>query len=96
MGSGLRVHSPSGTPPAAGPRALASRRPLGERPLYLVDCRFEAGDALFEQLRLWLAEHRPDIETRTVRWHGRGFDPDPETFSELAADAGAAILGVGI
>lgn len=93
----LRVHDPTGIPPQTGSPVLAPRpRRLEYRPLYLVDCRFEAGDALLEQVRLWLAEHRPGIETRTVRWHGRGFDPDPDTFAELAEHAGAAILGVGI
>jgi hypothetical protein len=94
---GVRVLDPTGIPPRAGATELAPRpRRLEDRPLYLVDCRFEAGDALLEQVRAWLTEHRPDIETRIVRWRGRGFDDDPETFAELAADAGAAILGVGI
>jgi hypothetical protein len=93
----LRVHDPTGIPPQIGKQTLAARPVrLEDRPLYLVDCRFEAGDALLEQVRVWLAEHRPEIETRTVRWHGRGFDPDPDTFAELAEHAGAAILGVGI
>jgi hypothetical protein len=84
-------------PPRAGAKELAPRPPrLGDRPLYLVDCRFEAGDALLEQIRAWLAEHRPEVETRTLRWRGRGFDEDPEAFAELATEAGAAILGVGI
>jgi hypothetical protein len=93
----VRVLDPTGIPPQAGAQRLAPRpRRLEDRPLYLVDCGFEAGDALLEQVRAWLARHRPQIETRVVRWHGRGFDPDPETFAELAEHAGAAILGVGI
>jgi hypothetical protein len=93
----LRVHDPTGIPPRSGAKELAPRpRRLEDRPLYLVDCRFEAGDALLEQVRAWLAEHRPEIETRVIRWHGRGFDDDPRTFAELEAEAGAAILGVGI
>jgi hypothetical protein len=93
----LRVHDPTGTPPQTGSHTLAPRpERLEDRPLYLVDCRFEAGDALLEQIRIWFARHRPKLEVRTVRWHGRGFDDDPATFAELAERAGAAILGVGI
>jgi hypothetical protein len=92
-----RVQDPTGTPPQAALRTLAPRpQRLEDAPLYLVDCRFEAGDALLEQVRRWLAEQRPQVETRLIRWHGRGFDHDPETFAELAEHAGAAILGVGI
>jgi hypothetical protein len=93
----LTVLDPTGSPPRAQGIELAPRfdRLDGEL-VYLVDCRFEDADRLLEQVQRWMAEHRPAIHTKIVRWRGHGFDPDPETLADIAADGSAAILGVGI
>jgi hypothetical protein len=94
---GLTALDPTGYPPRTGGATLAPR--LGDLDgelVYLVDCRFEDADRLLEQVERWFLENRPAVRTKTVRWRGHGFDPDPETLAEVAADGSAAILGVGI
>jgi hypothetical protein len=93
----LIVLDPTGSPPRPQRVELAPRldRLDGEL-VYLVDCRFEDADRLLEQVQRWLAEHRPAVRTKIIRWSGHGFDPDPQTLADVASDGSAAILGVGI
>jgi hypothetical protein len=94
---GVSVLDPSGISPQVAGVQLAPRPAgLDGKIVYLVDCRFENADNLFEQMQRWFAEHMPAVETRVVHWRGHGFQPDPETLAEVAADGDAAILGVGI
>jgi hypothetical protein len=93
----LRVLDPTGHAPKLPGVQLAPRLPqLDGKLVYLVDCRFEDGDRFFAQLQRWFGEQLPAVRTRIVRWRGHGFDPDPQTLAEVAADGDAAILGVGI
>ena len=93
----LTVLDPTGSPPEAPGLSLAPRLPgLDGKLVYLVDCRFEDADRFFEQMRQWFADNLPRVETRLVHWRRRGFEDDPETLAEIAADGDAAILGVGI
>lgn len=93
----LSVLDPSGTPPkVAGVKLAARPAQLDGKIVYLVDCRFENADLLLEQMQRWFGEHMPAVETRVVHWRHHGFEPDPETLAQVAADGDAAILGVGI
>lgn len=93
----LAVLDPTGYPPEPAGIKLASRldRLDGEL-VYLVDCRFEDADRFLEQVQRWFTEHLPAVRTKIIHWRGHGFDPDPETLADVAADGSAAILGVGI
>jgi hypothetical protein len=93
----ITVFNPAGDPPPTARVSLAARpATLDGGVLYLVDCRFEAGDRLLAQIRDWFAEHLPAVETKTVRWRRHGFEPDDETLAQVASDGRAAIMGVGI
>jgi hypothetical protein len=99
MGSGdeLTVLDPRGYPPRHHGAQLARRLQRLEGELvYVVDCRFEAADRLLEQVCRWFSEYLPAVRTKLVHWRGHGFDPDPQTLAEVAANGSAAILGVGI
>lgn len=96
MAQKLTVHDPRGYPPKVEAKALApSLDSLDGRTLYLVDGRFNGAGAFMEQVQAWLAEHRPNVKTRLIRWR-EPFDDDPEASAEIKANADAAILGVGI
>jgi hypothetical protein len=93
----LTALDPTGFPPRAPGVEFAPRLDeLDGELVYLVDCRFEDADRLLEQVQRWLSEHRPAVRTKIIRWRGHGFDPDPQTLADVAADGSAAILGVGI
>lgn len=93
----LTVLDPAGHPPPIAAAPLAPRLDrLDGKLVYLVDCRFEDGDRFLEQMQRWFRERLPAVETRIVHWRGHGFEPDPQTLAEVAADGSAAILGVGI
>jgi hypothetical protein len=93
----LTVFDPAGHPPKVAGVRLAQRLDRVEGKLvYLVDCGFEDADRFFEQMQNWFVQHMPAVRTRTVHWRGHGFQPDPQTLAEVAADGDAAILGVGI
>jgi len=92
----LTVHDPRGYPPNVTGKRLAPRPPsLDGKLLYLVDCLFDNSDVFIDQLRRWFAEHLPGVTTRIIKPRESWVD-DPDMRSKIAADGGAAILGVGL
>jgi hypothetical protein len=95
--SDLTVLDPTGYPPKLdGPKLAPRLDSLDGKRVYLVDCRFEDADRFLEQMQRWFSENMPTVDIRIVHWRGHGFDPDPQTLADVAADGSAAILGVGI
>jgi hypothetical protein len=47
------------------------------------------------QLKGWLAEHEPRVNTEVVRWEDQ-HRPDPELCARIKHEGDAAILGVGL
>lgn len=96
MANDLSVLNPLGYPPKVQARGLApSLDSLSGRTIFLVDVGFENSDNFMEQLRAWLGEHEPGVETRIVRWHDQ-HKPDPALCRQIQAEGDAAILGVGL
>ncbi len=96
MADKVTVHDPRGYPPKVTGKALAPRKETLEgRKLYLVDCLFDNSAVFMSQLQNWFAEHLPAVETAIIRPRESWVD-DPEMRAAIAADGGAAILGVGL
>jgi hypothetical protein len=92
----LTVHDPRGYPPKVTGKALAPRiESLDGRTLYLVDCLFDNSDVFMAELRSWLSEHLPAVQTKVIRPRESWVD-DPEMREQVATDGDAAILGVGL
>ena len=92
----LSVHDPRGFPPKIVGKRLASRlESLDGKCVYLVDCLFDNSDVFIEQLRQWLAEHMPAVDTRVAK-PKESWQDDAELRSKIEADGDAAILGVGL
>jgi len=90
------VHDPRGYPPRVVGKRLATRPETIEgKTVYLVDCLFDNSDVFTEQLRQWLAEHLPTVKVRTIQ-PAKTWSDDEEMRARMAADAEAAILGVGL
>jgi len=96
MGSKIRVMNPMGYPPQITQVGMAPRldRLEGET-IYLVDCRFDDGDILMEQMRDWLAEHMPEVKTELCSKAGVYTERDPELYEEIRAKGAAAVVAVG-
>ena len=92
----VTVHDPRGYPPKVVGKRLAPRPETIEgKTVYLVDCLFDNSDVFTEQLRQWLAEHLPTVKVRTIQ-PAKTWSDDEEMRARMAADAEAAILGVGL
>ena len=91
----LAVLDPTGYPPTVTGRGLApSLGQLEGKTVFLVDVGFENSDHFMQQLKGWLAQHRPAVRTQVVRWRDQ-HGPDPELCERIKAEGDAAILGVG-
>ena len=92
----IKVHDPRGYPPKVTGKRLAPRlHTLDGKILYLVDCLFDNSELFMEQLRMWFAEHLPDVITRIIKPRESWVD-DPDMRQRIAADGDAAIFGVGL
>lgn len=92
----LTVHDPRGyAPKVTGKRLAARPEALDGKTLYLVDCLFDNSAAFMSQLQDWFAVHLPAVRSKTIKPRESWVD-DPEMRATIAADGGAAILGVGL
>lgn len=92
----LHVLDPMGYPPVIEQLTLAPRlTTLSGKSVYLVDCRFDDGDLLMQQMQNWFQEHMPEVRTVLRSKAGIYSDRDPELYEEIRANADAAIVAVG-
>ena len=92
----LTVHDPLVYPPKVVGKRLAPRlSSLDGKTIYQVDCRFDNSDVFMDQLTHWFSEHLPAVNVRTIQPKETWAD-DQEMRARIAADADAAILGVGL
>src|SRR5262249_22579543 len=92
----LSVLNPRGYPPRIAPLRMAERPDgLGDRPIYLIDCRFDDGDILMEQMQHWFRERMPSAKTELRRKSGVYTERDPELYEEIRARKGVAVVAVG-
>jgi hypothetical protein len=95
-GEKIAVLNPMGYPPRVAPLRMAERSDgLGGRPVYLVDCRFDDGDILMEQMQHWFAERMPAVRTELRRKSGVYTERDPELYEEIRERKGVAVVAVG-
>lgn len=91
-----RVHNPMGYPPQIEQKRLAPRvTDLSGQTLYLVDCRFDDGDILVEQMANWFGEHRPDINIEVRRKSGVYMERDETLYNEIQHKGAGAVMAVG-
>jgi hypothetical protein len=92
----IEVHQPMGYPPTIEQLGMARRLDsLEGKTVYLVDCRFDDGDLLLQQMQNWLAEYMPGVRTVFVQKDGVYTEDDPRLFEEIRQRGDAVILGVG-
>ena len=92
----ITVHDPRGYPPQVTGKRLAQRlQSLDGKVLYLVDCLFDNSEVFMEQLRQWFAQHMPAVQTHIIKPRESWVD-DPAMRARIAAEADAAIFGVGL
>ena len=90
------VLNPMGYPPKIVPVGMAPRpATLDGKTVYLVDCRFDDGDLLLQQMQGWFAEHMPQVKTVFVRKSGVYTEEDSQLFQEISERGDAAIVAVG-
>lgn len=88
--------NPMGYPPAIRPLRMAPRPDsLAGKTVYLVDCRFDDGDILMQQMEAWFAEHLPGVKTALRRKSGVYTERDPELYEEIRERGDAAVVAVG-
>ena len=96
MADRIRVHNPQGYPPEIVRLGMAPRpETLEGKTVYLVDCRFDDGDILIEQMDHWFKENRPDIKTEVRRKAGVYTERDEDLYDEIKAKGAAAVVAVG-
>ncbi len=92
----IAVMNPMGYPPTIEQLGMAPRLDsLDGKTVYLVDCRFDDGDILLQQMDAWFSENMPDVNSVFVRKSGVYTQDDPELFAELKGKADAVIVGTG-
>jgi hypothetical protein len=92
----IDVHDPRGYPPKVTGKRLAPRpESLDGKVIFLVDCQFDNSDVFMEEMRVWFAEHLPNVQARIIETRESWVD-DPEMRAKVEADGDAAILGVGL
>ncbi|MEZ4865495.1 MAG: hypothetical protein R3C14_29565 [Caldilineaceae bacterium] len=96
MSQKFQVLNPMGFPPQISQKQLAPRpSTLTEKPVYLVDCRFDDGDILIEQMAAWFQEQRPDIQVEVRRKSGVYTERDEALYHEIQAKGSGAVVAVG-
>ena len=92
----ITVLNPMGYPPAIEQLGMAPRLDtLAGKPVYLVDCRFDDGDILMQQMQNWFSEHMPEVKAEFRRKSGVYTERDPELYDEIKTSGGAAVVAVG-
>ncbi len=92
----IAVMNPMGYPPKIEQLGMAPRLDnLDGKTVYLMDCRFDDGDILLQQMRDWFSENMPEVNAIFVRKSGVYTQDDPELFAELKEKADAVIVGTG-
>ena len=95
-GGKIKVMNPMGFPPQIVQAGMAPRSgDLKGRPVYLVDCRFDDGDILVEQMADWFAERMPEVQVEVRRKSGVYTERDPALYEEIRDGGGAAVVAVG-
>jgi len=88
--------NPMGYPPKIEQLGMAPRLDsLKGKTVYLVDCRFDDGDILLQQMHNWFEENMPEVNAVFVRKSGVYTQDDPELFAGIKEKADAVILGTG-
>jgi len=88
--------NPMGYPPKIEQLGMAPRLDsLKGKTVYLVDCRFDDGDILLQQMHNWFEENMPEVNAVFVQKSGVYTQNDPKLFAELKEKADAVILGTG-
>lgn len=96
METKIRVHHPMGYPPQIAQKRLASRpAELSGKTVYLIDCRFDDGDILVEQMANWFHDHRPDVKIEVRRKSGVYTERDEALYTEIQQRGAAAVVAVG-
>jgi hypothetical protein len=92
----LVVLNPMGYPPRISPSRMAPRpEGLDGKTVYLVDCRFDDGDILMQQMQHWFAEHMPQVKTELRRKSGVYTERDAPLYEEIRSRGAAAVVAVG-
>ena len=95
-GKKTSVMNPMGYPPRIEQLGMAQRLDnLTGKTVYLVDCRFDDGDILLQQMHNWFSENMPETNAVFIRKSGVYTQDDQELFAELKEKADAVILGTG-
>ena len=96
MSEKIRVMNPMGDPPVIKQLGMAERpEVLDGKTVYLVDCRFDDGDILIQQMEAWFAEQMSEVNTEVRRKSGVYTERDPELYEEIRERGDAAIVAVG-
>ncbi len=96
MSNQVVVMNPMGYPPTITQQGMAPRpASLEEGPTYLVDCRFDDGDKLIEQMRNWFADNMPQVHTEVRGKVGVYYERDNELYEEIRQKGGTAVVAVG-
>ncbi len=96
MADRTKVLNPMGFPPKILQQSLAPRpETLSGKTLYLVDCRFDDGDILVEQMANWFSENRTDVNVQVRRKSGVYTERDEGLYEEIQAKGDAAVMAVG-
>lgn len=96
MGEKFKVLNPMGFPPNISQKSLAQRPDTLEgKTVYLVDCRFDDGDILIEQMANWFSENRPDVNIEVRRKSGVYTERDEALYKEIQEKGDAAVVAVG-
>ena len=92
----MTVLNPMGFPPQITRAGMAPRpEGLEGKTVYLLDCRFDDGDILIQQMEAWFSEHMPAVKAEVRRKSGVYTEKDPELFSEIRDSGDAAVVAVG-
>jgi hypothetical protein len=96
VGEKFKVLNPMGFPPKILQKSLAQRpETLVGKTVYLVDCRFDDGDILIEQMANWFTENRSDIQFEVRRKSGVYTERDEALYKEIQEKGGTAVVAVG-
>ena len=96
MSSKVKVYNPMGYPPKIKQLGMASRpSSLEGKTVYLVDCRFDDGDILVEQMADWFGEHLPEVNVEVRRKSGVYTERDDALYEEIQAKGAGAVVAVG-
>ncbi len=92
----ITVMNPMGYPPKIEQIGMAPRLDsLDGKTVYLVDCRFDDGDILFEQMHDWFRENMPQVNVVFVHKSGTHGQDDPRLYEDIKQNADAVVLGTG-